>query len=89
MKRKVLIVKESKGKAVLFKKTDTILVYLASIEYTKELLKSRYKLGDRVYIHVKRDTGFALAYNNNDLNDIIQMDIKDENYILELCDSIR
>lgn len=42
-----------------------------------------------MYIHVKRDTGFALAYNNNDLNDIIQMDIKDENYILELCDSIR
>lgn len=81
--------KDNKDKAALFKKTDTTLVYLASIEYTKELLKSRYKLGDRVYIHVKRDTGFVLAYNNNDTNDIIQMDMKDENYILELCDSIR
>lgn len=77
------------NKIELFKKTDTTLVYIASIDYTKELLKSQYKPGDMLYIHVKRSTGFVLVYKNNDCDHVVQIDMKEKMYILDYCENER
>ncbi len=78
-----------RAKLDLFNKTDEVLVYLASTEYAKELLKSCYKPGDMVYIHVKRNTGFVIAYKNNDIDQVVTIDDDEWEYILEFCKDVR
>ena len=80
---------EKNNKIELFNQTDTTLVYLASSEYSKELLKTNYKPGDTVYIHVTRDTGFIIAYNNNEYKKMVPIEMKDHEYILNFCRNIR
>lgn len=77
------------NKIKLFNKTGTILVYLASAEYTREVLQKRYTLGDRLYIHVKRDTGFVIAYNNNDTKQMVPLRMSEQEQILEFCENER
>ena len=80
---------EKNDKIKLFNQTATTLVYLASSEYSKELLRSNYKPGDTVYIHVTRDTGFIVAYNNNDIKKLVPIEMKEHEYILNFCRDIR
>ena len=73
----------------LFRKTGTTLVYLASAEYTSKVLQERYTAGDRLYIHVKRDSGFIIVYNNNDTNHVVPLSMNDQEHILHFCKNER
>lgn len=86
--RKVSIVSNA-NKIELFRKTDTTLVYKTSSDYAKELLNSRYKNGDILYIHVDRDTGFITAYINGDPNSTIHLSTDDNEFILSFCENER
>lgn len=73
----------------LFTKTDTTLVYIASTEFSKELVKESFHYDFDVYIHVGRDKGNVIVYGDNDINNVIPIDIKTHEFILKSAEKDR
>ena len=73
----------------LFTKTDTTLVYIVSDEFAKEIMKENYHKNTLLYIHITRDTGLVMCYENNDINKVIHTEEKEQAYILEYAETDR
>ncbi len=69
------------NKMSLFRKTDTTLVYIASNEFSKEIIGKYCKCD--LYIHVGRDKGNVVIYENNDINKVVYLELKIQQYILK------
>ena len=76
-------------KMQLFRKTDTTLVYIASDEFSKEIMKEDYQDSTQLYIHVKRETGFVMVYVDNDVNNIVHIEMSDLESILKFAENDR
>ena len=77
------------NKMMLFRKTDTTLVYIASGEFAKEIMKDKYVESSQLYIHIKRETGFVVAYIDNDINKVVQLNMNDQEFILKCAETDR
>lgn len=67
----------------LFRKTDTTLVYIASDEFAKKIMKENYRENIQLYIHIKRDTGFVIVYADNDVNRVVHIGMEYQESILK------
>lgn len=77
------------SKMELFEKSDTTLVYIASTEFAKNLCNKQHYDFD-IYIYVGRgDKVNILVYGNNDIKNIIPIDLKPYEYILNLAEKDR
>jgi len=76
------------NKMKLFRKTDTTLVYIASTQFAKEIMGNNYHKV-LLYIHVKRDTGFIIIYEDNDTNKVVPIDLNNQEYILKCAEENR
>lgn len=72
----------------LFKKTDTTLVYTASTQFAKGIMVDNYH-NVQLYIHVTRDTGFVIIYEDNDINKVVSIDLNEQEYILKRAEDDR
>lgn len=75
------------NKINLFRKKDTTLVYIASKELTKEIMGEDYYCD--IYIHVARDKGSVIAYEENHPNKVVQLNIKIHEHILKCAEADR
>ena len=73
----------------LFNKTSTTLVYTASTEFAKEIIKGKKLVDIDVYIHVGRDKGSVTVYGDNDPNNIIPIDMNIRERILKIAEKDR
>lgn len=74
------------SKMKLFTKTDTTLVYIASAELAEEIMKEYYHKNATLYIHVGRDTGFVIVYEDNDIRNVVLLEMKEQEYILKCAE---
>ena len=74
----------NKTKIDLFRTTDTTLVFIASSQFAKELKGNNYH--NQLYIHVTRDTGYFIVYEDNDINKVVPIGMKEQEYILQCAE---
>jgi hypothetical protein len=77
------------NKINLFRKTDTTLVYIASDEFAKEIMGEGYHCRNKLFIHVGRDKGSITVYVDNDINKVVQLNMKERQYILKCAEDDR
>ena len=71
----------------LFTKTDTTLVYIASRQFARDL--KGCDCNNLLYIHVKRDTGHVVIYEDNNINKVVPIDMKEQECILQSAENDR
>ncbi len=76
-------------KVKLIKKTDTTLVYIASDEFAKEIMKDKYHKTIDLYIHVSRDKGAVFVYKDNDKNKPVFLELEEREIILKYVEADR
>ena len=76
-------------KVKLIKKTDTTLVYIASDEFAKEIMKDKYHKTIDLYIHVSRDKGAVFVYKDNDKNKPVFLELEERELILKYVEADR
>ncbi|MEA5084767.1 MAG: hypothetical protein VB018_11565 [Lachnospiraceae bacterium] len=77
------------NKIDLFRKTDTTLVYIASKELAEKIMGDKYNYQTELYIHVKRDNGYIIVYQDNDTKKVVPLKMNDQEYILKCAESDR
>ena len=76
-------------KVKLIRKTDTTLVYIASDEFAKEIMKDKYHKTIDLYIHVSRDKGAVFVYKDNDKNKPVFLELEERELILKYVEADR
>ena len=71
----------------IFKYNDTYIIYKASPIDAEYLVG--YSVKGTLYIHVKRDTGFILAYIDQDVNKSIMLTRKMQDEVLAFAEAKR
>lgn len=76
-------------KVKLIRKTDTTLVYIASDEFAKEIMKDKYHKTIDLYIHISRDKGAVFVYKDNDKNKPVFLELEERELILKYVEADR